>query len=149
MGVGRTHGEMEGSHKWALEVSVYSWQPREWCPPKPDYRCLKKKQGTRTVESQDLVSPRALSTNPKLAHNKSWRKAFHHWRWIEVLIPAWSMSPRAIKVQAVHNRNPNENNWEGGCKYFHSSHLPRFPSIFQLQLAFKYFAFLWKVWLAK
>ena len=36
-----------------------------------------KKQGLQTVESQDLVSSRALSTNPKLAHNKSRRKATH------------------------------------------------------------------------
>ena len=68
---------------------------------------------------------------------------------MEVLIPAWSMSTRAIKVQTVHNRNPNEHNWEGGCIYFHSSHLPHFSSIFKLQLAFKYVVFLWKVWLAK
>ena len=147
MGVGKVHGEMESSHKRALDISEYSWQPSEWRPPKPDHRCLKEKQGPQTVESQDLVSPRALSTNPKLARNKSWKT--HHWRWIDILIPAWSVSARAIKVQAVHNRNPNENNWEGGCTYFHSSHLPHFSSIFQLQLAFKYFSFLWKVWLAK
>ena len=137
MGVGKVHGEMEGrAIKWALEVSVYSWQPWEWRPPKPVYRCLNKK--TRTMNS-GVTGPGFLKG---IKHQpQSRRKATHHWRWIDVLIPAWSMSARAIKVQAVHNRNPNEHNWEGGCKYFHSSHLPRFPSIFQLQLAFKYFAF--------
>ena len=92
-------------------------------------RSWTKKQGPWTVESQDLVCPRALSINPKLAHNiyKRWRKATHHWRWIEVLIPAWSLSARAIKVQAFHNCNPNEHNWEGGGYNFHSSHLPQVP----------------------
>ena len=55
MGVGKVHGEMEGmAIKWALEVSVYSWQPWEWRPPKPDHRidAWRKKQGPQTVVSK-------------------------------------------------------------------------------------------------
>ena len=141
--------------KWKAAISEpWTYQcihdnPGSGTHPNQTTDAWRRKQGPQTVESQDLVSPRALSTNPKLAHNKSWRKATHYWRWIDVLIPAWSMSARAIKVQAVHNRNRNEHNWEGGFTYFHSSHLPHFSSIFQLQLAFEYFSFLWKVWLTK
>ena len=147
MGVGVVKWKGAISEPWTYQC-IHD-NPGSGAHPDQSTDAWRKKRGPQTVESQDLVSPRALSTNPKLTHNKSWRKATHHWRWIDVLIPAWSMFARAIKVQAVHNRNPNELNWEGGCTYFHSSHLPHFSSIFQLQLAFRYFAFLRKVWLAK
>ena len=61
MGVGKVHGEMEGrAIKWALEVSVYSWQPWEWRPPKPDHRidAWRKKQGPQTVVSKTKHSKR-------------------------------------------------------------------------------------------
>ena len=72
MGVGKVHGEMEGrAIKWALEVSVYQCgiihdNPGSGTHPNKSTDAWTKKYGPRTVESQDLVSPRALSTNPKL-----------------------------------------------------------------------------------
>ena len=61
---------MEGSHKWALKVCIDD-NPGSGAHPNQTTDAWRKKQGPQTVESQDLVSPRALTTNPKLTHNKS------------------------------------------------------------------------------
>ena len=88
MGVGKVHGEMEGmAIKWALEVSVYSWQPWEWRPPKPDHRidAWRKKQGPQTVVSKTKHSKtktEAQSTQiSKTKHPKLENEAPKSWKW--------------------------------------------------------------------
>ena len=62
---------MEGrAIKWALEVSVYSWQPWEWRPPKPDHRidAWRKKKGTTngSFENEALENEDRSTKHPNL-----------------------------------------------------------------------------------
>ena len=85
--VGKVHGETERHRKWAWKVTMTTlWV----APTQTSLQVLEEKKG----DSEQRTHRTWFPLFPVFPCNKNYRNAVHYWRWIEVLIPAWSMSAR-------------------------------------------------------